>query len=144
LGITATDDFQEIDELKDLFPDELILFPIFAQGQTIHNGDIVIDSRFFNEKEDMVVVKVTFVLIHEMAHRKRMLKFADLDMHQRFRTPVTQNIIKDIGTGTTGTLIEKYAFGGRIITNIKRRSNKIYGHISTKTIIDPFLKNFIM
>jgi len=49
-----------------------------------------------------------------------MLKFSDLDVHQRLKTPVTQNILKYIGTGTTGALLEKYDFGGIIIiSNIK-------------------------
>jgi len=88
----------------------------------MYDISVVLDSRLFesyitNEEDPILVqaAKVTFVLLHELDHKKNIYIFLLMQLivklHQKLK-----KFVKWDGSGqvTTGHLLEKYCFGGKV------------------------------
>ena len=108
---------EEITMLEALFPSEFVVMPLKKDhGMTIQTGTIILDKNLFSHTSQKVqIVATMFTIMHEMAHLKRLKKFSKNNPRMRLRTPEgTKKHLIMIETGTTGTLLEKRAFGRKI------------------------------
>jgi len=104
-----------IEDVEELLPNIIVTFPFHGiWGCTVFTGHIFLKDGLFENKDDkkgVAAVKIMFVLIHELAHLKKYIHLSQSKWLLK-TPPRLQNICKDL-PGSTGSKLEKYAFGGR-------------------------------
>jgi len=118
-----TDDFMDEEINPDILKEIEQLFPRFfgvtslsnCYGVTTTNGEIVISSSLMEEACEFSIglVKLMFVLWHELAHKKKKLHLGD--NQDNFETPIKLNeLFKRQEKDTSGRVMERSCFGEEV------------------------------
>jgi len=142
-----------IKELDSLFPNEVIIVALEeAWGVTHFSGGIVLHSVLF---EGIVtkkkIVQIMLLTLHELAHKKKLDHMSN--QNYCYKTPpAVKRLYLDVDPGTTGCLIEKKGFGGRVywknvtekmaeqLMDCKNMTEESWNEIASKLIEKPLDK----
>jgi len=132
-----------IKDIQTLFPDNFLISPLFnAWGALLIDRSIVLNESLFKARpmeddeevfDNLRAVKIMFVLLHELAHKKKMINMANnftvFEASENIR-----RICKKEGEDekeTTGESFEKHCFGG--VVNF----NQLSPQTATKIFMQP-------